>query len=202
MEMVLRDASRFDVIHFHSDYLHFPLLRRAPGAGATTLHGLLHPPDPQRLFDQYAEVPLVSISDSQRQRLPRMNCQATVHHGLPRDLHTFRDAPGRYLAFLGRLSPEKRLDRAIAIARRAGLRLKVAAKIYPEERDYFTRVIRPLLDDSRSWVEFVGEVGGAEKDQFLGEALALLFPIDWPQPLALVTTEAPPFAPPPRPSPH
>src|SRR5258708_39629802 len=147
MEMVLRDASRFDVIHFHSDYLHFPLLRRARCASVTTLHGLLHPPDLQLLFEEYAEVPLVSISDAQRQPFPRMNWQATVHHGLPRDLHTFREAPSRYLAVLSRLSPEKRLARAIALARHAALRLKVEPKSYPEERDYLTRVIQRLLDD-------------------------------------------------------
>lgn len=190
MELVFRDASRFDVIHFHCDYLHFPLLRRSPCATVTTLHGLLHPPDLQQLFEEYTEVPLVSISDAQRQPFPRANWQATVHHGLPRDLHTFREQPGRYLAFLGLMSPEKRLDRAIAIARRAGVPLKVAAKIYPEEREYFTRVIQPLLDESRSWVEFIGEIGGAEKDRFLGEALALLFPIDWPEPFGLVMIEA------------
>jgi len=190
MELVFEDTSRFDVVHFHCDYLHLPLLRRSPCASVTTLHGLLHPPDVRPLFEQYPEVPLVSISDAQRQPLPRANWQATIHHGLPRDLHTFRGAPGRYLAFLGRMSPEKRLDRAIAIARRAGVPLKVAAKIYPEERDYFTRVIQPLLDESRAWVEFIGEVGGADKDRFLGEALALLFPIDWPEPFGLVMIEA------------
>jgi len=190
MELVFRDASRFDVIHFHCDYLHFPLLRRSPCSSVTTLHGLLHAPDLRHLFEEYAEVPLVSISDAQRQPFPRMNWQATVHHGLPRDLHTFREQPGRYLAFLGRMSPEKRLDRAIEIARRAGLSLKVAAKIYPEERDYFTRVVQPLLDKSRGWAEFIGEVGGADKDRFLGEALALLFPIDWPEPFGLVMIEA------------
>ena len=106
------------------------------------------------------EVPLVSISDDQRRPIPGANWQATVYHGLPRDLHTFRDQPGNYLAFLGRISPEKRLDRAIAIARRTGIKLKVAAKVYPEERDYFKHTIEPLLHESRSFVDFVGEVGG------------------------------------------
>jgi len=190
MELVFQDASRFDVIHFHCDYLHFPLLRRSACASVTTLHGLLHAADLRPLFEEYAEVPLVSISNAQREPFPRANWQATVHHGLPRDLHTFREEPGRYLAFLGRMSPEKRLDRAIDIARRAGLPLKVAAKIYPEEREYFARVIQPLLEESRSWVEFIGEVGGSDKDRFLGEALALLFPIDWPEPFGLVMIEA------------
>lgn len=190
LELVFQDASRFDVIHFHCDYLHFPLLRRHPCPSVTTLHGRLHAPDLQALFDEYAEVPLVSISDKQRQPIPWANWQATVYHGLPRSLHTFRERPGDYLAFLGRISPEKRLDRAIAIARHAGRKLKVAAKIYPEERDYFKQTVEPLLHESRSWVEFIGEVGGQEKDEFLGNALALLFPIDWPEPFGLVMIEA------------
>jgi glycosyltransferase involved in cell wall biosynthesis len=122
--------------------------------------------------------------------MPWANWQATVYHGLPRNLHTFRERPGDYLAFLGRISPEKRLDRAIEIARRAGRKLKVAAKIYPEERDYYTQVIEPLLHASRSFVEFLGEVGGRDKDEFLGNAYALLFPIDWAEPFGLVMIEA------------
>ena len=109
---------------------------------------------------------------------------------LPRNLHKFRERPGDYLALLGRISPEKRLDRAVEIARRAGMKLKVAAKVYPEERDYFTQTIEPLLNESRSFVEFVGEVGGREKDEFLGNAYAMLFPIDWPEPFGLVMIEA------------
>jgi glycosyltransferase involved in cell wall biosynthesis len=187
---VFADVSRFDVIHFHCDYLHFPLLRRHPCAGVTTLHRRLNVPDLGALFQEYAEVALVSISDDQRRPLPRANWRATVHHGLPRDLHTFRGGPGKYLAFLGRISPQKRLDRAVAIARETGLPLKVAAKVYPEERDYFKAAIEPLLRESRSFVEFVGEVGGQQKDDFLGNALALLFPIDWPEPFGLVMIEA------------
>jgi glycosyltransferase involved in cell wall biosynthesis len=190
MEMVFADVSRFDVVHFHTDYLHFPLLRRQPCASVTTLHGRLHVPDLGALFGEYAEVPLVSISDDQRRPLPRANWQATVYHGLPRDLHTFREGKGKYLAFLGRTSPEKRLDRAISIARAAGMPLKVAAKVYPEERAYFERTIEPLLRESRSFVEFLGEVGGRAKDEFLGNAQALLFPIDWPEPFGLVMIEA------------
>jgi glycosyltransferase involved in cell wall biosynthesis len=190
MELVFQDVSRFDVIHFHSDYLHLPLLRRHPCASVTTLHGQVHVPDLWPLFDEYPEVPLVSISDNQRRPLPWANWQATVHHGLPRDLHIFRERPGEYLAFLGRISPEKRLDRAIAIAHQAGMKLKVAAKIYPEERGYFTQTIEPLLHEARAWVEFLGEVGGRAKDEFLGNAHALLFPIDWAEPFGLVMIEA------------
>jgi glycosyltransferase involved in cell wall biosynthesis len=190
MELVFQDVSRFDVIHFHGDYLHFPLLRRQRCLSVTTLHGRLHVPDLEPFFKEYAEVPLVSISDDQRRPIPWANWRATVHHGLPRNLHTFRPQSGDYLAFLGRISPEKRLDRAIDIARQAGMKLKVAAKIYPEERDYYKQTIEPLLRESRSWVEFIGEVGGREKDEFLGGAHALLFPIDWPEPFGLVMIEA------------
>ena len=122
--------------------------------------------------------------------MPWANWQATVYHGLPRNLHTFREWPGDYLAFLGRISPEKRLDRAIEIARRTGRKLKIAAKIYPEERDYYTQTIEPLLHASWPFVEFLGEIGGREKDEFLGNAYALLFPIDWPEPFGLVMIEA------------
>jgi glycosyltransferase involved in cell wall biosynthesis len=190
MELVFEDVSRFDVIHFHGDYLHFPFLRRQPCANVTTLHGRMHVPDMGPLFEQYPEMPLVSISDSQRQPMPWVNWRATIHHGLPRDLHTFQPGRGSYLAFLGRISPEKRLDRAISIALRSGMKLKVAAKIYPEEQGYFHETIEPLLRKYRSSVEFIGEVGGREKDKFLGNAHALLFPIDWPEPFGLVMIEA------------
>jgi glycosyltransferase involved in cell wall biosynthesis len=190
MEQVFADVSRFDIIHFHCDYLHLPLLRRHPCRSVTTLHGKLHLSDVLPIFAEYVDAPLVSISDSQRHPIPWANWRATVHHGLPRNLHQPGPGRGDYLAFLGRISPEKRLDRAIDIARQAGMRLRVAAKIYPEERDYFTRIIEPLLEKSRSWVEFVGEVGGAKKDDFVGNATALLFPIDWPEPFGLVMIES------------
>ena len=124
MELVFQDVSRFDVIHFHTDYLHFPLLRRQPCRSVTTLHGQLHIPDVKPFFHEYPEIPLVSISNDQRRPIPWANWQATVYHGLPRNLHTFRDGSGDYLAFLGRTSPEKGLDRAIAIARRSGMKLE------------------------------------------------------------------------------
>ncbi len=190
MEMVFEDVSRFDVIHFHTDYLHFPLLRHTRCKSVTTIHGRLHTPDLKALFEEYDEVPLVSISNNQRLPIPEANWMGTVYHGLPRDLHTFQPHPGEHLAFLGRISPEKRLDRAIEIARLSGRKLKVAAKIYPEEREYFTREVEPLLEQSRSFVDFVGEVGGREKDEFLGSAAALLFPIDWGEPFGLVMIEA------------
>jgi glycosyltransferase involved in cell wall biosynthesis len=189
VELAARESHRFDVIHFHLDYVHFPIVDRLPCPTVTTLHGRLHPPDEEALFEAYPEVPLVSVSDDQRRPIPRARWEATVYHGLPRDVHTFREATGAYLAFLGRVSPEKGLDKAVEIARRAGLPLRVAAKIYPEERPYYEREIAPLLRAS-PWVEFVGEVGGEAKDAFLGNALALLFPIEWAEPFGLVMIEA------------
>ncbi|MBN8906320.1 MAG: glycosyltransferase family 4 protein [Rhodospirillales bacterium] len=188
-ELVAREAHRFDVAHFHTDYAHFPALGRLACPAVTTLHGRVHPPDHRPLFEAYPDAGLVSISDDQRRPVPEANWLGTVYHGLPRDLHTFREAPGTYLAFLGRLSPEKGVDKAVEIARRAGLPLKVAAKIYPDEVHYFEEVVEPLFRAS-PWVEFVGEVGGAAKDVFLGHARALLFPIDWAEPFGLVMIEA------------
>jgi glycosyltransferase involved in cell wall biosynthesis len=190
MELLFRDVSNFDVIHFHCDYVHFPLVRRYPCATVTTLHGFPHDHDLRGLFEEYADVPLVSISNNQRTPLPAANWQGTVYHGLPESLHTFYPHPGKYLAFLGRISPEKGVERAIEVARRTGIPLKIAAKIYEEDRNYFDRVIQPLLSANASIVEFMGEVGGAAKDEFLGRALALLFPIDWPEPFGLVMIEA------------
>jgi len=190
MELVFADVTRFDILHFHTDYVQFPLLRRQPWPNVTTLHGLLNPRDLGPFFDTYREMPLVSISNSQRRPIEGANWLATVHHGLPRDLHSFREGRGEYLAFLGRMSPEKRVDRAIEIARRSGIPLKIAAKIYPEERGYYMEVILPLLRESEGLVEFVGEIGGAAKDEFLGRALALLFPIAWEEPFGLVMIEA------------
>ena len=190
LELVFRDLSRFDMIHFHCDYIHFPLVRRLPCANVSTLHGQMHLHDVEGIFKEYDELPLVSISDAQRRPVPSANWQATVYHGLPRNLHTFQPEAGKYLAFLGRISPEKRLDRAIEIARRAGVPLKVAAKIYDEDRAYFQSTIAPLLNETRSFVEFIGEVGGERKNEFLRGASALLFPIDWPEPFGLVMIEA------------
>jgi glycosyltransferase involved in cell wall biosynthesis len=189
MELVFRDVSRFDVIHFHSDYLHFPLVRRHPCRTVTTLHGMVNPHDLAALLDEYREVPLVSISDDQRRPLPGANWRATVHHGLPLDAFHFRAERGSYLVYLGRMSPEKRVDRAIEIAERAGMPLKIAAKIYPEERQYFDERLAPLIRASRL-VDFVGEIGDRERDDLLGRAAAFLFPIEWPEPFGLVMIEA------------
>lgn len=189
VELVAREAHRFDVIHYHIDYLHFPVVGVLPCPTLTTLHGRPYPHDEEELFNAYPHVPLASISDAQRSPIPRANWRATVYHGMPLDEHSFHGERGSYLAFLGRVSPEKGLEKAVEIARLAGLPLRVAAKIYPEERPYYEHVINPLLRES-PWVEFIGEVGGTAKDEFLGGALALLFPINWEEPFGLVMIEA------------
>ncbi len=187
MELVFDDVSRFDVIHFHTDSLHFPFLRTQPCPNVTTLHAQLGPWQ-KPFFDEHNS-PLVSISDNQRLPVLEANWAATIYHGLPHDLYTFRKGPGDYLAFIGRASYEKRLDRAIRIACQAKMKLKVAAQINPEDQHY-KHDIQPLLDEAQDWVEFIGEVGGREKDEFLGNAHALLFPIDWPEPFGLVMIES------------
>ena len=188
LEEVFDRISEFDVIHFHVDYQHFPLVRRHNVATITTLHGRLDIPDLVPLYRRFHDIPVVSISDAQRSPLPPVNWQGTVYHGLPPDLYTFQPNPGRYLAFLGRICPEKRVDRAIEIARRAGMRLKIAAKVDKADQAYFRSEIEPLLGDSL--VEFIGEIGEGEKEAFLGNAYAVLFPIDWPEPFGLVMIEA------------
>ena len=188
MEQVLRHKDEFDLIHFHVDYLHYPLSRRERYSHVTTLHGRLDIPDLVPLYNVYSEMPVVSISDSQRDPLPQLNWQGTVHHGLPIGSYKFYRKPGEYLAFLGRTSPEKGLDRAIEIARGAGMPLKIAAKIDKADQEYFETVIQPLLGGAD--VEFIGEIGYPEKNEFLGRAAALLFPIAWPEPFGIVMIEA------------
>jgi glycosyltransferase involved in cell wall biosynthesis len=188
IEMVFRNAGAFDVLHFHIDYFHFPLSRRHAVPAVTTLHGRLDIPDLTPLYQEFPEMPVVSISDSQRAPLSWINWQATVHHGLPVGHYPFYAEPGRYLAFIGRISPEKGIDCAIEIARRAGIKLIIAAKVDPADREYFATVIKPMLKGR--YVEYVGEIGEAEKGEFLGNALALLFPINWPEPFGLAMIEA------------
>lgn len=189
LETVFRMRDEFDLIHFHVDYLHFPWSRRSPVPQLTTLHGRLDIPDLQPVYAEFTEMPVVSISHAQRAPLPDADWIGTVHHGLPRHLYTFRPRPAGYLAFVGRISPEKGADRAIRIARAAGLPLKIAAKVDAADRDYFHSTVKPLLGGA-SDVEFIGEVGEREKNVLLGHALALLFPIDWPEPFGLVMIEA------------
>lgn len=190
LERVAQLADRFDVLHFHCDYLHFPISRRQKYPHVTTLHGRLDLRELAPLYHEFSDMPLVSISDAQRQPLPWANWQGTVYHGLPDQLHTFREQAGDYLVFVGRISPEKRVDRAIEIARRSGRPLKLAAKIAAADTPYFEAQIKPLLEKSKSFVDFIGEVGGKDKDELLGNAYAMLFPIDWPEPFGLVMIEA------------
>jgi|SRR5579875_478338 len=186
---VRRRAAEFDVLHFHVDLLHFPIFHELAAHTLTTLHGRIDLPDLPPLYRCFPQFPLVSISNDQRRPLAAANWVGTVYHGLPVDLLGFTARPrGDYLAFLGRISPEKRPDRAIEIACLAGLPLKIAAKVDNADREYFEQRIRPLLN--HPLVEFVGEIGEAEKSTFLGNARALLFPIDWPEPFGLVIIEA------------
>jgi glycosyltransferase involved in cell wall biosynthesis len=188
LEEVFQRLDQFDIVHFHIDYLHFPLSRRASFAHVTTLHGRLDLPDLPPLYNQFTDMPVVSISHSQRRPLPRAKWVGTVYHGIPPDYFSFQEKPQDYLLFLGRISPEKRVDRAIEIARRAGRKLKIAAKIDRVDRYYFNKHIKHLLNEP--FIEFIGEVGHAEKNKLLGGASALLFPIDWPEPFGLVMIEA------------
>jgi len=188
LEHVFRQAPTFDLLHFHIDYLHFPLSARQRVPHVTTLHGRLDIPDLVPVYQTFPSMPVVSISDAQRIPLPGLQWQGTVYHGLPEDLYTFQDTPGSYLAFLGRISPEKGIEQAIAIARQAGMPLKIVAKIDQVDRAYFQSVVQPLLDDPL--VEYLGEMGERDKNAFLGQAYALLFPIDWPEPFGLVMIEA------------
>jgi len=188
LEHVFQRAAEFDIVHFHVDYLHFPLSRREQLTHVTTLHGQLDIPDLVPLYHEFRDMPVVSISNCQREPLPWANWQATIYHGVPADTYQFRAEPGSYLAFLGRISPEKRVDRAIKIARQVQIPLKIAAKVDRVDKDYFEAVVEPLLRDSL--IEFVGEIGDGEKDEFLGHAYALLFPIDWPEPFGLAMIEA------------
>ncbi|RAI43636.1 glycosyltransferase family 4 protein [Rhodoplanes roseus] len=189
LDEVRTRADEFDVLHFHVDPLHYPLFRPIRERTVTTLHGRQDLPDLPALYRRFGDMPLVSISDDQRRPIAHCNFVATIHHGLPLSLHRPTFAPtGGYLAFLGRICPEKRPDLAIAIARAAGLPLKIAAKIDKVDRAYFHETIEPLL--AGGGVELVGEINETEKTRFLGDALAMLFPIDWPEPFGLAMIEA------------
>lgn len=188
VEQVFALAEEFDLIHFHIDYLHFPRSKRERVPCLTTLHGRLDLPDLIPLYREFKQLPVISISDAQRRPLPWANWMGTVHHGMPVTALALHPSPGKYLAFLGRVSPEKGLDRAIEIAIRSQRNLKIAAKVDRADRDYFEAKIKPRL--KHPLIEFVGEIGNSEKAEFLGNAAALLFPIDWPEPFGLVMIEA------------
>jgi len=185
---IYEHAERFDVIHSHVDYWSFPMARLTLVPTLSTMHGRLDIETLAPIYGHYRDLPVISISDTQRAPLPHMNWVSTVYHGLPRNLLRFNPRPGGYLAFLGRISPEKRPDLAIEVARRAGVPLKIAAKVDKLDCEYFENIVRPLL--STPGVEFIGEIDDSQKEQFLGGAFALLFPVDWPEPFGLVMIES------------
>ena len=189
VDQVYQRAEEFDVIHFHIDMIHYPMFRALADRVITTLHGRLDVPDLKLFYRAFAELPLVSISQAQRKPLPPVNWLATVYHGLPKNLcRPCANARGDYLAFVGRICPEKGIEDAIAIARRTGIPLKIGAKVDPVDRAYFEARIERELDDPL--IEYLGEVNDAEKNELLGNALAMLFPICWPEPFGLVMIEA------------
>ena len=188
LDRVRQHADQFDILHFHIDHFHFPVFRSMAAKTVTTLHGRQDLPDNRPLYFGFDDFPLVSVSNNQRLPIPHANFAATIHHGLPKTLlHPTFEPQGAYLAFLGRISPEKGPDKAIAIARKAGIPLKIAAKVDRADEAYFNSTIQPLLGPG---VEFLGEISELEKSQFLGEAGGLLFPIEWPEPFGLVMIEA------------
>ncbi|MBO9616570.1 MAG: glycosyltransferase family 4 protein [Dyadobacter sp.] len=188
LQLVQDRIEHFDIIHYHIDYLHYPLSRLNHAPHITTLHGRLNIPDLHDLYKIYSDMPVVSISQAQRKPLDWLNWVGNVYHGLPATLFKPNFKPGSYLAFLGRISVEKRVDRAIDIAKVCGIPIKIAAKIDKDDAVYFEQNIKKLL--KHPLVEYIGEITDAEKEKFLGEAMALLFPIDWPEPFGLVMIEA------------
>jgi len=190
LDQVFRRADEFDIFHFHIDQLHFPLFRKLGHRTLTTLHGRQDMPDLLALYDGFTHMPLVSISMDQRKPIRKANFVANIPHGLPVDMLPLVANPrGGYLAFLGRIAPEKRPDRAIEIANALGMPLKIAAKVDRVDADYFREQIHPMIEASPH-VEFIGEINEQQKSQFVGEASAVLFPIDWPEPFGLVMIEA------------
>lgn len=181
-------AGTFDLIHSHVDFLGFPVARRSATPVLTTLHGRQDLPELVPVFREFSDMPLISISDAQRRPLPWANWLGTVHHGLPEDLYSYHPTPGKYLAFLGRISSEKCPEQAIEVAKRVGMPLRIAAKVDPADRDFFKAKVEPLMD--HPLVEFLGEITDQEKNQFIGEAYALVCPYDWPEPFGLVLIEA------------
>ena len=188
IEKVMEEADDFDIIHFHHDFLHFPIVRRHAVPSVTTMHGRLNVPDVMPIYHEYTDVPLVSISNAQRGPVQWLNWQRTIYHGVPDSHLPFNPEGGDHVVFLGRMTPEKRPDLAIRIAREAGLGIRLAAKVDAVDQHWFDTVIKPMLDDPG--VEFVGEITEAEKGEFLRGALAMLFPIEWPEPFGLVMIEA------------
>ncbi len=188
LERVRQRAADFDFLHFHLDYYPFSLFSRQSTPFVTTLHGRLDLPEHQPVFSTFSSIPVVSISNSQRRPVPQAGWVRTIHHGLPERLLTPQSVKQQYFAFLGRIAPEKGIDRAIAIARQSGMPLKIAAKVDKVDREYYEEKIRPLIDGTN--VEYIGEITDRQKSGFLSGAVALLVPIDWPEPFGLVMIEA------------
>lgn len=188
MQEVIERSREFDVLHFHTDYLHFPFSSQSHKPHLTTLHGRLDIPDLAYVYHKFRNQPVVSISNAQRNPLLTANWIGTVYHGLPNDLYQRGEGEDGYVAFIGRISPEKRPDRAIEIAKKAGIKIKIAAKIDKADEDYYQKLIKELMEQPH--VEFLGEIGEDKKGEFLGRAKALLFPIDWPEPFGMVMIEA------------
>lgn len=188
LERVIQDSAAYDIVHAHVDYLPFSLFRRMNVPAVTTLHGRLDLPELVPVYEEFDDVNLVSISNNQRRPLPGANWQGTVYHGLPFELSHLYRRPGQYLAFLGRISPEKRVDVAIRMALESGYPLKIAAKVSNQDYPYYKAEIEPLLADPL--IEFVGEISEADKPAFLGRALGLIFMVDWPEPFGLAMIEA------------
>jgi glycosyltransferase involved in cell wall biosynthesis len=188
LERIKQMASEFDIVHFHLGYLHFPVARELAVPSVSTQHGRLDLSDLMGLYSTFRDLPNVSISDHQRSPMPWLNWVSTVYNGIPANRYRFHETPGEYFAFLGRISPEKRVDRAIEIAKRLGVPLRIAAKVDALDVEYFETTIHPLLD--HPLIDYVGEIGEGEKSEFLGHAGALIFPIDWPEPFGLAMIEA------------
>lgn len=188
MEMILREKDKFDIIHYHIDYLHYPLSRRMNTPHVTTLHGRLDMADLIPLYQEFNDIPVVSISKSQRNALPDNNWVGNIYHGLPKDLYKFYPEKGDYLAFIGRFSPEKKAERAIEVAIKKGIPIKLAAKVDKKDEEYFNKVIKPYFENPL--VEYIGEIGEGDKNDFLGKALGVMFLIDWPEPFGLVMIES------------
>ncbi|MEX2398144.1 MAG: glycosyltransferase family 4 protein [Balneolales bacterium] len=188
MQMVQDRINDFDIIHYHIDYLHFPFSKLGGTPNVTTLHWRLDQPDLKKLYEVFDDIPVISISNAQRKPQPHIYWVSTVYHGFPDDLYNYCPDGGDYLAFVGRLSPVKRVDRAIKIAKRTGIKLKIAGNINPEDENYFNNHIAWQLDDPL--VEYIGEVNEEQKTEFLGNALCMLFPIDWPEPFGMVMAES------------
>ena len=188
LERVFQDLKSYDIVHFHTEYLHFPLSRRLSSNQVTTLHGRLDLPGTIRLFEEYTDIPVISISDNQRMPLSRANWQGTIYNGIDKTPYILHPEPGRYLAFLGRIAPEKGVEQAIEIALRSDLQLCIAAKIDVVDKKYFEENIQKYFD--HHLITFVGEIPESEKSDFLGNALALIFPIQWPEPFGLVMIES------------